>query len=88
MEPTKRPRNLRRAPLNHEPAHLAFLLKDRGGQAAAARAIGKAPSVVNEYVKGTRSMPQDVLLELADYLGCPPSLLERRVRPAYSQDAA
>lgn len=81
MEPTKRPRNLRRSPLHHEPAHLAWVISRSGqSQAAVARAVGKTPPVLNEYVKGTRSCPPAVLAEIAAYLGCPVSMLERRVR--------
>lgn len=81
MEPTKRPRNLRRAPLHHEPAHLAWVIAQSGQtQAAVARAVGKTPPMVNEYVKGTRSCPPGVLAEIAQFLGCPVSMLERRVR--------
>lgn len=89
MEPTKRPRTLRRSPLNHEPAHLAWAIHERKvSQADVARAIGKQRPVINEYVKGTRSCPQDVLAEIADFLGCPISVLERRVRPDVAGAAA
>ncbi len=67
--------------MNHEPAHLAWAIRASGHtQADVARAVGKQPPVVNEYVKGTRSCPQAVLVEIARYLGCPVSVLERRVR--------
>lgn len=81
MEPTKRPRNKRVRPMNHEPAHLAWAISRSGfTQADVARAIGKQAPVVNEYVKGTRSCPQPVLVEIAAFLGAPVSVLERRVR--------
>lgn len=79
--PTKRPRNLRRSPLHQEPAHLDWVISRCGhSQAAVARAVGKNPPVLNEYVKGTRSCPPAVLAEIAAFLGCPVTMLERRVR--------
>ena len=81
MEPTKRPRNLRRSPLHQEPDHLEWVIVRSGqSQAAVARAIGKTPPAFNEYVKGTRSCPPAVLAEIAAYHGCPVSMLERRER--------
>lgn len=85
MEPTKRPRTLRRSPLNHEPVHLAWAMEQRRvSQADLARAIGKNRPVINEYVKGTRSCPPEVLAEIAAFLACPVSVLERRVRETAS----
>lgn len=60
---------------------MAYLIREsKQSQAAVARAIGKTPPTVNEYLSGKRSCPQDVLKEMADFLGCPVSMLERRVR--------
>jgi transcriptional regulator with XRE-family HTH domain len=56
------------------------ILVSKHSQAAVARAIGKTPPTVNEYLSGKRSCPQDVLIEIAGFIGCPVSLLERRVR--------
>jgi len=82
LAPTKRPRTLRMRPLNQEPAHVAWVREARHlTRAQVAVAIGKAPSLITEIEKGTRNATPEVLAGIADFLGCPISLIERRVRP-------
>lgn len=75
--------------LNQEPAHITWVRESRNvSKRDLALAIGKAESLVGEIEKGTRNATPAVLLGMAEYLGCPVSMLERRVRPAYAQDVA
>lgn len=79
--PTRRPRNLRKSPMCHEPAHITWAREARGlTRAQVAAAIGKQPSIVTEIEKGTRNATPDTLRAIANFLGCPVTMLERRVR--------
>lgn len=74
--------------LNQEPAHITWVREQRHvSKRELGAAIGKAESLVGEIEKGTRNATPEVLLAMAEYLGCPVSMLERRVRPAYAEVA-
>jgi transcriptional regulator with XRE-family HTH domain len=75
--------------LNQEPSHVTWVREHRGvSKRDLAAAIGKAESLVGEIEKGTRNATPEVLLAMAEFLGCPVSMLERRVRPAYAEAVA
>lgn len=75
--------------MNQEPAHVRWVRQARGETIAnVASAIGRGPSVVNEIELGTRNATPEVLAGIAQYLGCPISMLERRVRPEWSELAS
>lgn len=68
--------------LNQEPSHITWARESRHvGKRELAAAIGKAESLVGEIEKGTRNATPEVLAAIAGYLGCPLSMIERRVRP-------
>lgn len=71
--------------INQEPLHITWAREARGlNKAQLAAAIGKGRSLVHEIENGTRNATPAVLAAIADALSCPISLLERRVRPAWS----
>lgn len=75
--------------INQEPTHITWVRESRKvTKRELAAAVGKAESLIGEIEKGTRNATPDVLLAMAEYLGCPVSMLERRVRPAYASSAA
>lgn len=82
--PTKRPRNKRNSPLNHEPAALAWAINKSGyTQAQLLAALAKEGSPVSkgqlsEIVKGTRNCRQPLLEAIAAVLNCPVVALERK----------
>lgn len=81
---SKRPRNKRITPLNHEPAALAWAINKSGfSQAqviAELAAIGHPISKgqLSEIVKGTRNCRQPTLEAIARVLNCPVVVLERK----------
>jgi transcriptional regulator with XRE-family HTH domain len=85
--PVSRRRLLNR--LNQEPSHVRWARQARGETIAnVAAAIGKGESLVTEIERGTRNATPEVLAGIARYLGCPISMLERRVRPEWSELAS
>lgn len=75
--------------LNQEPTHLTWVRESRKvTKRELATAVGKAESLIGEFERGTRNATPDVLLAMAEYLGCPVSMLERRVRPDYARAVA
>lgn len=81
---TKRPRNKRNTPLNHEPEALAWAIRKSGyTQAQLLHALTEAGSPVSkgqlsEIVKGTRNCRQPLLEAIASVLNCPVVALERK----------
>lgn len=70
-----------RAPenLNHEPEAVKYARRRAGlSQAALARKLGVARSLVNEIEGGTRNATPAMLIKLAEALGCPVVVLERK----------
>lgn len=77
MPATTRPR--RKAPVDHDPAALAWARKSAGWrQAQLAREVGISPSLLCEAEKGTRGLHPAVMKRLAETLRCPVSVLERK----------
>lgn len=86
---TKRPRNKRNSPLNHEPEVLEWAIRKSGFSQAQliaelddlAKRTG-SPSVskgqLSEIVKGTRNCRQPLLEAIATALNCPVVALERK----------
>lgn len=73
----------------HEPAHLTWIREARSvSKSQLAVAIGKSAALITELENGTRNATPEVLSRLADFLGCPISMLERRVRPSDVRQAA
>lgn len=71
--------------LNQEPTHITWVRESRKvTKRELATAVGKTESLIGEIERGTRNATPDTLLAMAEYLGCPVSMLERRVRPAYA----
>lgn len=81
---TKRPRNKRNTPLNHEPEALAWAIRKSGyTQTELLAALTAAGSPVSkgqlsEIVKGTRNCRQPLLEAIAKALNCPVVALERK----------
>lgn len=87
---TKRPRNKRNSPLNHEPEALEWAIRKSGfTQTQIIAALDEAaeknpgrPSVskgqLSEIVKGTRNCRQPLLEAIASVLNCPVVALERK----------
>lgn len=84
MKPTKRPRNKRNSPLNHEPEALEWAIRKSGlTQAAlidllAERDVKVSKGQLSEIVKGTRNCRQPLLEAIAAALNCPVVALERK----------
>lgn len=77
---TRGPRTVLDQP-NQEPAHVTWAREARGvTKRELAAAAGVSESVVGEIEKGTRNATPRVLAAFAAYLGCPVSLLERRIK--------
>ena len=71
--------------INQEPTHITWVRESRKvTKRELATAVGKTESLIGEIEKGTRNATAATLLAMAEYLGCPVSMLERRVRPAYA----
>jgi hypothetical protein len=81
---TKRPRNKRVTPFNHEPAALEWAIRKSGySQAQLVEALREAGSPVSksqmsEMVNGTRNCLQPLLEAIAKELNCPVVALERK----------
>lgn len=81
---TKRPRNKRVTPLNHEPEALAWAVRKSGlTQVQLLEALEEAGSPVSkgqlsEVIKGTRNCRQPLLEAIAKVLNCPVVALERK----------
>lgn len=81
---TKRPRNKRNAPLNHEPEALEWAIRKSGytqTQLLDALATAGSPvskSQMSEMVSGTRNCRQPMLEAIAAVLNCPVVVLERK----------
>lgn len=82
--PTKRPRNKRNTPLNHEPEALAWAITKSGmNQTEVIAALAKMKVTVSkgqfsEIVNGTRNCRQPLLEAIAKVLNCPVVALERK----------
>lgn len=81
---TKRPRNKRNTPLNHEPEALAWAINKSGFTQTMLieklKEIGGTVSKgqLSEIVKGTRNCRQPLLEQIAQVLNCPVVALERK----------
>lgn len=82
--PTKRPRNKRVTPFNHEPEALEWAIRKAGfTQTQLVEALAEAGSPVSksqmsEMVNGTRNCRQPLLEAIAKVLNCPVVALERK----------
>jgi transcriptional regulator with XRE-family HTH domain len=75
--------------LNQEPAHVTWAREQRGvTKRELGVAAGIAESMVGEIERGTRNATPRVLAAFAAYLGCPVSMLERRVKQPQSKAKA
>jgi transcriptional regulator with XRE-family HTH domain len=77
MPATTRPRRVN--PVDHDPAALRWA-RERSGwrQSELARAVGISPSTLCEAEKGTRGLHPKVKAQLAEKLGCPVTVFERK----------
>lgn len=88
--PTKRPRNKRNTPLNHEPEALEWALRKSGFTQAQlivelerlAKKRSDSPTVskgqLSDILKGNRNCRQPLLVAIATVLNCPVVALERK----------
>lgn len=74
---------------NQEPVHVRWVREQRGvTKRDLAAAAGITESHMGEIERGTRNATPAVLAAIAGHLGCPVSMLERRVRPDRAASAA
>jgi transcriptional regulator with XRE-family HTH domain len=77
--PTKTLRTKRNTPLDHEPAAVAYALRQSGlTQKEFAERLGKSQSLVSEILKGTRNATPALIGDMARVLNCPRVVLERK----------
>lgn len=76
---TVRPTAGRKSPLDHDPEALQWAMKAKGWtQDELARAVQISPGYLSMIVNGKRNATPRLLIELADVLNCPVSVLERK----------
>lgn len=77
MPATTRPRRI--APVEHDADALAWAMRRAGWrQASLAREVGISRSLLSEALKGTRGLSPAVVNKIAEVLGCPVTVLERK----------